>query len=67
MKMDTDERDAIVAAIREKAVLAGGREKLSCAAAFAIADTHGVGRREIGNICNDLGILIGACQLGCFS
>ncbi|MHB9027442.1 MAG: hypothetical protein ACYC9O_01605 [Candidatus Latescibacterota bacterium] len=65
--MDERTRNSIVAVVAEKAVVSNGRKRLSCAVAFAIADAHGVGRREIGKVCNEEGIAISACQLGCFS
>lgn len=64
--MDEHSRNVIVAAIREKIVVSGGRGKLPCAVAFSIAEEFRVGRREIGNICNEEGISISVCQLGCF-
>ena len=44
----------------------GDKTKLSCAAALRIAEKHGVAPLEIGKICNERGIRISCCQLGCF-
>jgi len=40
--------------------------RLSCAAAWRIADTHAVPRLEVGRACEILGIKINQCQLGAF-
>jgi hypothetical protein len=64
--MNDQTRIMIVAAIRGKTLISEGREKLPCAVAFSIADEFGIGRREIGDICNSEGIRIISCQLGCF-
>ncbi len=45
---------------------AGDDERLPCARAFAIADELDVRVAEVGRACNDLGIKIVGCQLGCF-
>lgn len=54
--------DEIVSAIREIAV--DGR--LSCEAAWALADRFAYPRLGIANILEALGIKIAPCQLGCF-
>jgi hypothetical protein len=40
--------------------------RLSCAAAWGIADAVGVSRLEIGRACEMLGVKINQCQLGAF-
>jgi hypothetical protein len=61
--MDAEEKKRIV---YEAAVEMEGKRKLSCAKAFAISGEHGIAVREIGEICNECGIKIHGCQLGCF-
>lgn len=43
-----------------------GKRKLPCVKAFKIAEELKVNQKEIGDICNEEGIKIYACQLGCF-
>lgn len=40
--------------------------RLPCAAAFRLAEAHGLTLREIGQACNEAKIKISTCQLGCF-
>jgi hypothetical protein len=40
--------------------------KLPCATAFQIAREFKIAPREVGEACNQLGIKIRSCQLGCF-
>lgn len=47
-------------------VAAGDEKRLACARAFALADELGVPVAEIGRACDELGIKIFGCQLGCF-
>jgi hypothetical protein len=47
-----------------RAALVEGR--LPCRAAWALADRAGVGRIEIGEACEALGIKVKPCQLGAF-
>ena len=54
--------DALAAAIRAR--LVGGR--LTCAAAFLIAEELGVPRSEVGRAADALGIRLSHCQLGAF-
>jgi|YelNatPaOPRAMG01_1025707.scaffolds.fasta_scaffold58353_1 DNA-binding MurR/RpiR family transcriptional regulator len=39
---------------------------LSCTEAFKVAEELGISPAEVGKGCNELGIKIVACQLGCF-
>ena len=52
--------------VTEALVEVDGKKKLPCAKAFIINKEHGIPLKEIGNICNDNGIKISSCQLGCF-
>lgn len=54
---------ALEAAIRSELDAAG---RLSCAAAWRIADDRGVPRVAVTRACNFLGIRLSACQLGAF-
>lgn len=58
----TTSADALREAIRK----ASSNNRLSCEKAHALARERNVTLREIGVICNELGIKITACQLGCF-
>jgi hypothetical protein len=40
--------------------------KISCAAAWELAEELGVSKAEIGRVANEAGIKIKDCQLGCF-
>ena len=44
-----------------------GKRRLYCETAFALAKEHGVELLDIAKICNEEGIRIAHCQLGCFS
>ena len=61
--MDEGEKRKIV---RDAAVGRDGRLRLACAAAFRLSRETGLSIKEIGNICEQDGIKITACQLGCF-
>jgi len=43
-----------------------GDNGLNCATAFSIAKKHDVSLQKIGDVCNEMGIKIRNCQLGCF-
>jgi hypothetical protein len=45
---------------------AGDDKRLPCALAFKIARDMDVPLAEVGRSCNELGIKIVDCQLGCF-
>jgi hypothetical protein len=45
---------------------AGDDKRLACAEAFKIARDLDVPTPEVGRTCNELGIKIVGCQLGCF-
>jgi len=52
--------------VLEAASRSDGKKTLSCAQAFRIHREHGVALKDIGRMCNENGIRICACQLGCF-
>lgn len=41
-------------------------QKISCVQVFEIADSVGWPKKKLGDLLNEMGIKIGACQLGCF-
>jgi len=43
-----------------------GMKKLSCEKAYEISKVNSVSLSEIGALCNEEGIRIKKCQLGCF-
>ena len=45
---------------------AGDAKRLACADAFRIAQDLDVPLAEVGRACNELGIKMMQCQLGCF-
>ncbi|MBN1884745.1 MAG: hypothetical protein JW876_04380 [Candidatus Krumholzibacteriota bacterium] len=53
-------------AVEAAAVERDGKRVLYCARAFEIAAGRGVAVRAIGEACNDRGVKIVGCQLGCF-
>jgi hypothetical protein len=59
---DQEVRDLVHAAAREE----DGRKKLSCAQAHQLAKEHGVPLATIGRMCNEEGVRLTHCQLGCF-
>jgi hypothetical protein len=52
--------------VEQAAVDVNGRKKLACAKAFELGAAYSVSLKEIGGACNDAGIKICNCQLGCF-
>ena len=45
---------------------AGDEKRLACADAFRIAKDLDVPLADVGRTCNELGIKMAQCQLGCF-
>lgn len=43
-----------------------GKQKLPCKKAFKLAAELNISKQELGQACNELGVKIYACQLGCF-
>jgi hypothetical protein len=58
---DTDPR--LLDAVRAEA---GDEKRLPCARAFAIAEELGLTPAHVGRACDELGVKIFGCQLGCF-
>ena len=51
----------------EEAIRGKAKEgKIPCAVCFKISEEHGISKRELGTILNEIKIKIGQCQLGCF-
>ena len=44
----------------------GEKKILSCSDAFKLSKEHDISLKEIGDTCNELGIKIIECELGCF-
>ena len=61
-----ESNESLTQAVMEKTYSDGEKVKLSCSAAFQIAERFGVQPSEIGDICNERNIRISRCQLGCF-
>ncbi len=60
-------REELTQAVVERSRERNGRKTLTCAEAFQLAAELGVKTVEIGRICNQHGIRLCSCQLGCFS
>ncbi len=43
-----------------------GHKTLPCAKAFEISRQHGIALNRIGKICDQEGVKLTACRLGCF-
>ncbi|MBD3243120.1 MAG: hypothetical protein GF331_21190 [Chitinivibrionales bacterium] len=56
----------IAAEVMRSATERDGKRILACARALALAERLGVTPREVGTICDENGIRIAHCQLGCF-
>jgi hypothetical protein len=52
--------------IIENCINTDGKLKLTCSAAFQIAEKQGVNLLDITKICNRHSIKVCKCQLGCF-
>jgi len=59
----TDEQKELVLA---ETTERDGKKVLACAAAFRLAAQHDLLLREIGAVCEQNGVKIVGCQLGCF-
>lgn len=57
----------LIGAVLERAQELDGVKKLACAEAFELARQFQVRPIEIGRICNQHGLRICKCQLGCFA
>lgn len=60
--MEREQREKVIAAIRERAK----DGKIPCAVCFRIAEEYQVKKRELGRLLNELGIKVIECQLGLF-
>jgi hypothetical protein len=60
------DREKLTVLIRESAIERDGKKVMPCPKAFMIAGEYDVSLKEIGACCNDAGIRISNCQLGCF-
>jgi hypothetical protein len=60
--MDRDQQKEV----RERILFEAESLKLPCKKAFTIAAEVGCPIAEIGKVCNEVGIKIVGCQLGCF-
>lgn len=56
------ERDQVIEAIKKKVK----EERIPCAVCFQIAEEHGIPKRELGKLLNEIGIKVISCQLGLF-
>jgi len=61
--MDDEARTRL---LMERVTEADGKKTISCALAFRVHHEHGLALADIGRICNEYGISIRNCQLGCF-
>jgi len=61
--MDCDEKKRLVL---EHVTESDGKKTMSCVLAFRVHREHGIALAEIGRICNEHGVKIRNCQLGCF-
>lgn len=52
--------------LRQRLKEAAKEGRITCAQAWELAEELGVEKKLVGKICNELGIRIKACQLGCF-
>jgi len=58
--------DNVTEALRKTLTERAHDGRLSCQEARRIAEDAGLDYSEVGAACNELGIKIHACQLGCF-
>ena len=52
--------------VKEAIELAAKDGRLTCHDARQLAERLGVDYRKVGRACNELGVKIKACELGCF-
>jgi len=60
------DKEIIKNEILEKVVMKEGKHYIDCHIALAIADKLSITPIEVGKLCNEQGIKIQHCQLGCF-
>jgi len=56
----------LTATVIEAAKDVDGKKKLTCQRALQLAEKFNVSKESIGQLCNENGIKITNCQLGCF-
>jgi hypothetical protein len=56
------ERDKVIKAIKNKAK----EDRIPCAVCFQISEEHGIPKRELGKLLDELGIKVIHCQMGLF-
>lgn len=54
-------------AIMDAVVLREDKKVITCLVAVRLSREHDMSLKEIGDVCNRLGIKIRECQLGCFA
>jgi hypothetical protein len=59
-------RDELIVEVLKHAKQVEGPKTLSCHRAHVLAEDQAVSLQEIGSICNEQGVKIVNCQLGCF-
>jgi hypothetical protein len=57
------ERDKVIEAIKNKAK----EDRIPCAVCFQISEEHGIPKRELGKLLDELGIKVIQCQMGLFN
>jgi len=60
------DRNEIAEKVKAASRQQDGKQVLVCPDARALADKLGVAARDVGDVCNDEGIKIVSCALGCF-
>ncbi len=61
--MSMDDTRSFIEALRAQAT---DEKRIACEDAFRIAAEFGVGVADVGRTCDELGIKVMRCQLGCF-
>lgn len=61
--MVVDSNAKLIAALEDAA---GDDKRIACEDAFEVARTVGVAVADVGRVCNELGIKVTQCRLGCF-
>lgn len=59
-------KDNFFELIEEYCVMKNNKKSLACSDASKIAEELKISISEVGKLCNDNGIKIMSCQLGCF-
>jgi hypothetical protein len=60
-------QEELIQAVLDRSEVKDGRKTLTCAEAFQLAAETGAELIQIGRICNEQGIRLCKCQIGCFS